>query len=132
MRYREALGLLALLVLLAAAGCGTRRSVLSAEAGLDAAPSLVTEPLRKGDLIELELADGSRLVGKVRGFEPGTLLLLTAKSRGAAPSLFGRKETLRIPLAEIRAGVRLGRQQPMGMLAFLGALVLGLVLLGVS
>lgn len=120
------------LVILTLAGCGTSRSVIGTAAGLDSLPQLVTEPLRRGDLVELQLADGSRLIGRVQSFEPGFLLLRTAESRAAAPSLFGRKETLRIRLGDIQGGVRLGGEQPPALLIFLGATALGILLLGVT
>jgi hypothetical protein len=120
MRHREALGLLALLALLAAAGCGTRRSVINPEADGAGEYPLLTEPLRKGDLVELQLADGSRVTGKVRGFAPDALILRVAKHPTAAPSIFRRTVQRRIALADIRGGVCLGRSQPPNLLAYLG------------
>jgi len=120
MRYRAIrFGLLAVLAAMSAAGCGTRRSAISPAAGLDSLPQLATEPLRKGDLVELELADGSRVIGKVDGFQPGYLLLRASRTNRAPASLFGAKETRRIPLEEIRSGARLSGGPPPDLLTIL-------------
>ncbi|MBM4118527.1 hypothetical protein FJ251_12485, partial [bacterium] len=101
---------LSVAVLLAGSGCALHQSAL--DPGADPAPAfpLKTGALQRGDRVELELTDGSRVAGQVLSFRPDSLILRVPRDANAAADRFRRGEVAgersAVALSAIRGGLR--------------------------